>query len=236
MDCTKILHSAAQSPRFCTFYLDAYSFFLEAFTLLQEVHLSHAPSPLGIAGKVRLWGGSGGWCACRSGSAQAVGLVVRVSVGGQDWDVSTFTGSYNSNMAKFALPSSPGGVMPWWESESLASQFASAVGKGLGTQELGPGDKSPGDRLGPFFGYGASNDATRLDFDYLFALNEFASVVQTYSGVNRGIENTKWAQATPAAAPGPLTALGAASAFVYSRKLRNRIKASKAVSSKATTV
>ena len=126
--------------------------------------------------------------------------------------------------------------MPWWESESLASQFASAVGKGLGTQELGPGDKSPGDRLGPFFGYGASNDATRLDFDYLFALNEFVSVVQTYSGVNRGIENTKWAQATPAAAPGPLPALGAASAFVYSRKLRNRIKASKAVSSKATTV
>ena len=171
-----------------------------------------------------------------AGSAQAVGLVVRVSVGGQDWDVSTFTGSYNSNTAKFALPSSPGGVMPWWESESLASQFASAVGKGLGTQELGPGDKSPGDRLGPFFGYGASNDATRLDFDYLFALNEFVSVVQTYSGVNRGIENTKWAQAAPAAAPGPLPALGAASAFVYSRKLRNRIKASKAVSSKATTV
>jgi hypothetical protein len=43
------------------------------------------------------------------GSAQAFG----VNVGGQDWDVSTFTGTYDAKTSKFALPAN-GGVMPWF--------------------------------------------------------------------------------------------------------------------------
>lgn len=46
--------------------------------------------------------------ALAAGQAQAV----VVNVNSQDWNVTTFTGSYNANISKFALPSS-GGVMPW---------------------------------------------------------------------------------------------------------------------------
>ena len=66
-----------------------------------------------------------------AGQAQALG--VRVNVGGQDWDVTTFTGGYNSNPAnrsKFHMLSA-GGVMPWWNDSSLAESFATAVGPSL---------------------------------------------------------------------------------------------------------
>ena len=53
--------------------------------------------------------------ALNTSQAKAGGLVT-VNVVGQDWDVTTFTGSYNNNKTKFALPSSPGEVMPWWGS------------------------------------------------------------------------------------------------------------------------
>ncbi len=61
------------------------------------------------------------------GSAQAF----VVNVGGQDWDVSTFTGTYDANTSKFALPAN-GGVMPWWGSRVLVSQFTSSVGSNFG--------------------------------------------------------------------------------------------------------
>jgi len=56
---------------------------------------------------------------------------VIVTVGGQQYDVTTFTGSYNSNVSKFATPAN-GGVMPWWGDSSLATQIANAVGNSLG--------------------------------------------------------------------------------------------------------
>ena len=43
-----------------------------------------------------------------AGQARAV----IVTVGGQDWDVTTFTGAYNDNTAKFQTAAN-GGVMPW---------------------------------------------------------------------------------------------------------------------------
>jgi hypothetical protein len=61
------------------------------------------------------------------GSAQAI----VVNVGGVQYDVTTFNGSYNDNTSKFALPPAPG-VMPWWGSQSLAQQFAAALGGNLG--------------------------------------------------------------------------------------------------------
>jgi len=159
-----------------------------------------------------------------AGPAQA--LAVKVNVGGQNWVVTTFTGSYNNNKTKFALPSSPGGVMPWWGSESLASQFASAVGHSLGTQVFEGIAAVNRGKIGSFFGYDASIDDTKLYFDYSFALKDGTFEVRQNSGRNLGIENTKWAQGTLAPAPGPLPALGAAAAFGLSRKLRSRIKKS----------
>jgi hypothetical protein len=63
-----------------------------------------------------------------TGQAQAV----VVNVGGQNWDVTTFTGTYEANSVKFAPPPPPApGVMPWWGSQSLASHFAYLEGNGL---------------------------------------------------------------------------------------------------------
>jgi hypothetical protein len=74
------------------------------------------------------------------GSAQAY----VVTVGGVQYDVTTFTGTYNANTSKFAPPPAPG-VMPWWGSSASALAFASAVGNYFGSQN-GPGG-------GPLFAY-----------------------------------------------------------------------------------
>ena len=68
------------------------------------------------------------------GSAQAY----VVTVGGVQYDVTTFTGTYNANTSKFALPPAPG-VMPWWGSLSTVNQFAIAVAAALGAPNYGGG-------------------------------------------------------------------------------------------------
>jgi hypothetical protein len=70
--------------------------------------------------------------ALTAGQAQAV----VVTVNGQDWDVTTFTGSYDTDTSKFALPSL-GGVMPWRGSSDLTNSFASAVSTSLGYPNFG---------------------------------------------------------------------------------------------------
>ena len=74
-----------------------------------------------------------------------------VTVGGIQYDVTTFTGSYNDNASKFATAAN-GGVMPWWGSGggSLARDFTTAVGTNLGTPNL-----DRGINYGPYFGQGA---------------------------------------------------------------------------------
>ena len=76
------------------------------------------------------------------GAGQAQALVV--TVGGQQWDVTTFTGSYSANTTKFNTAAS-GGQMPWWGSSTTANAFATAVGAGLGTPNIGT--------VGPLFGF-----------------------------------------------------------------------------------
>jgi len=73
--------------------------------------------------------------ALTAGRAQAV----VVNVGGQDWDVTTFTGSYNGNSSQFATPAN-GGMIPWWNNNTLAQQFTIAVAASFGDP-------------GPQFGY-----------------------------------------------------------------------------------
>jgi hypothetical protein len=96
------------------------------------------------------------------GSAQAY----VVTVGGVQYDVTTFTGSYDANTSKFALPPAPG-VMPWWGSSSNATAFASAVGTNLGT---------PNNPYGPFFAhsydpnYDSMGDGSFLLLSFLLPL------------------------------------------------------------------
>jgi hypothetical protein len=51
----------------------------------------------------------------------------QVNVSGSSYDVTTFTGDYNSNTSKFNITD-----MPWFGDQSMADSFASAVGAALG--------------------------------------------------------------------------------------------------------
>jgi hypothetical protein len=143
------------------------------------------------------------------GSAQAF----VVTVGGTQYDVTTFTGSYNSDTNKFETAAN-GGVMPWWGSESLAEGFASLVGLELGLPNYS-------NTHGPLFAW-------------RFRLQDAVDNCYYISGTTGcGIANNSisyvYAQATPyappsAPVPGPPLLFGAAAAFGFSRKLRKRIK------------
>ena len=139
----------------------------------------------------------------------------RVTVGGLQYDVTTFTGSYNSDTSKFAPPPAPG-VMPWWGSQASASAFFAAVGGGLGYPNAGV--------FTPYFAYSQVGNGVNI----LYADN---TLVQQQNQTLVG-DIAVYAQATlytaPAAAvPGPLPLFGAAAAFGFSRKLRKRIQESR---------
>jgi hypothetical protein len=143
------------------------------------------------------------------GSAQAF----VVTVDGVQYDVTTFTGSYNSDTNKFQTPAN-GGVMPWWTGAAvgegiLANAFATQVGLGLGLPNSG---------TGPACGYRQFGGVQN------FRVNSSNSPFN--QAVNDG-EIFTYAQATlytATPAPGPLPVLGAGAAFGFSRKLRKRIK------------
>jgi hypothetical protein len=157
--------------------------------------------------------------ALTAGQAQA--LVV--NVGGEDWDVTTFTGSYYANTSKFATAAN-GGVMPWWGNGDLATSFALRVNHSLSSHN------DVGRLVGPRFAIQLRSTGAgitpgpeakiKVGFRLFFELTESHDTLS---------EKT-WAQAipftppAPAAAPGPLPILGAAAAFGFSRKLRKRIK------------
>jgi hypothetical protein len=168
--------------------------------------LSVAKSTLGVAMAMG---------ALAAGQARAV----IVNVEGQDWDVTTFTGTYNDNPSKFATAAN-GGVMPWWGNSSLANDFASVVLSSLGYWN--PIDDNPDQGPNFAFGYDNTHHAPTLPG---WGWNGNFNLVMS-SGY-RISDNVVWAQAapaSPAAVPGPLPALGAAAAFGFSRKLRKRIK------------
>ena len=104
--------------------------------------------------------------------------------------------------------------MPWFGSQGLARDFATAVGNQLGVGELGQG---------PLFAYST------------FSL--FGTVVTTVNAVNAlgltispvpilaGASNN-YAVAREVPVPGPLPLMGAGIAFGFSRRLRSRIQRS----------
>jgi hypothetical protein len=153
-----------------------------------------------------------------AGQARAV----VVNVDGQDWDVTTFSGGYYENSSKFETPAN-GGVMPWWNNINLAGTFTAAVSSSLGDE-------------GPYFAFetdptafGGVGVINQLIYNSSHPMTIFgagkAGIGPGYGGPQAG-----WAQATPytspAGAPGPLPALGAAAAFGFSRERRKRIKGS----------
>ena len=142
-----------------------------------------------------------------------------VTVGGVQYDVTTFTGSYSANTSKFALPAN-GGVMPWWGSFSIADQFAGAVG-------AAPGAPNYGGDYGPIFAYSynpgsSENETPPQVLGRLYRI----STSSTQSAAPAPDAVFTYAQATlyTAPAPGPLPLFGAAAAFGFSRQLRKRIK------------
>jgi hypothetical protein len=159
--------------------------------------------------------------ALTAGQAQALG--VRVNINGQVYNVSTFSGSYNDNTAKFNLPAA-GGVMPWWSNGTVAAQFAIAVDAQLGTPNILDGLSGPpaGTGAGPFFGYETNGPDNIM---YGFGWVSGYGVGQGVIGFPSGGASRTWAQVT--AVPGPLPVLGAIAAFGFSRKLRKRLKSSK---------
>jgi hypothetical protein len=93
------------------------------------------------------------------GSAQAY----VVTVGGVQYDVTTFTGSYDADTSKFATPAN-GGVMPWWTGngdKALASEFATKVGFFFGLPNSGLA-VSPS---GPAFAYRQFSQAQSIQVD-----------------------------------------------------------------------
>jgi len=149
-----------------------------------------------------------------------------VTVNSVQYDVTTFTGTYNANTSKFETAAN-GGVMPWWgvsgSSNGGATQFAIAVGSSLDFPNQN------GSR-GPYFAWQGQGNVT-----YKFVCVSSCSgqpgtdhAARSNTGPN---EPLVWAQATPtplappaAPVPAPLPLFGAAAAFGFSRKLRKRIK------------
>lgn len=181
-------------------------------------------------------------------SASALQTVV---VGGKTYEVDIFTGSYSANASKFALP--PTGQMPWWGSQSLATQFATAVADGLG---LTPGNRPPGVPGVPGFSGAGIGPLFTSATDFAVLIGEvpvpvtrnslFYQVGPTTKGTYPfgtlpplPIPQSGFASAllpyavareiSTQSVPAPLPLLGASAAFGFSRRLRSRIRRSTTV-------
>jgi hypothetical protein len=103
--------------------------------------------------------------------------------------------------------------MPWWGPETLAEQFRTQVGSGLGFPNFDA-------THGPLFAWSVRLDNGNINACFVLSSND--------SGCGQAATNDvrTYAQAAQVSAsvPGPLPALGAAAAFGFSRKLRKLIK------------
>lgn len=137
------------------------------------------------------------------GHAQAVA----VTVGGNDYDVSYFSGTYADNSSRFNSTD-----MPWWGDGSLAESLALAVGDKLGNLYY---------EYGPLFAF-----ETRTSFN-----NSVVSYMKAYDWPNSSFTSSDFSETRPYAfvqqaqpVPGPLPVLGAAAAFGWSRRMRRHLK------------
>jgi hypothetical protein len=188
------------------------------------------------------------------GAGEAQALVVNVN--GQNWNVTFFDGTQGgSNAALFRTPAQ-GGAMPWFTDDAescgtninaslsacLAAQFARAVGtslngelplrlrfafSGMTSNSVGPGVEGT-----PCTSYDCLRTGQFIVINTLGTITPIpvgALELDTEPQASIG----RWAYvALPV--PGPLPALGAAAAFGFSRKLRQRIKVNKSVGASIT--
>lgn len=133
---------------------------------------------------------------------------VVVNVSGIDYNVTTFTGSYNDFSSRFSVTE-----MPWFgKATTTVDAFVSAVGAQLGFPN------SLGGNLTPFYARSIGSNVQVRATDST-AVVFGTAILLTQSRV--------YAVATEVSAsapvPGPLPLFGAAAAFRWSRRLRSRI-------------
>ncbi|WP_323205812.1 hypothetical protein [Synechococcus sp. BA-132 BA5] len=136
---------------------------------------------------------------------------IQAVVGGKTYQVSTFSGSFNANRAKFTAAD-----MPWFGSQGLARDFATTIGNQLGVGALGQG---------PLFAYSTFSLFGTV-ISSINAVNAFditLSPVPIRAGTSR---TYAVAQEIPVPVPAPLPLMGAGVAFGFSRRLRSRIQRS----------
>jgi hypothetical protein len=145
-----------------------------------------------------------------------------VTVGGVQYDVTTFTGSYTANSSKFNTAAN-GGVMPWFGSSSLALSFATAVGTNLGTPNSFIGNTS-----GPAFSYQTSSTGDTFGKSFCTASCFLSGDDNSWTaGTSVVYAQVAVYTAPTQPAPGPLPLFGAGAAFGFSRQLRKRIQGSR---------
>lgn len=139
---------------------------------------------------------------------------VTVIVDGNSYDVTVFTGSYNSNTSLFQSLSP--GQMPWWGDTTgdTASAFATQVFNQLGS--------GPTSGYGPVFAYD-------IDAGGVVGITQSLTHLPSQNVETIGLnDSVAYAIATPLGpppnqVPAPLPVFGAMAAFGCSRKLRKRI-------------
>ena len=149
-----------------------------------------------------------------------------INVGGQDYDVTTFQGSYidPTLTPNFNTPTQ-GGVMPWWGDRTLTQEFRDKVE----VAELAGVSGALGFPNGgnsPFFAYSA--DSVNVSMEYTFSGN-IPPRGPYFNNIPIGAPYPVWAQAV--AVPGPAPILGIPVVVAYCRKLKQRIKARRDASS-----
>ena len=139
-----------------------------------------------------------------------------VTVDSIDYDVTVFSGSYNSDPALFQVP--PFGKVPWWGDVTLALKFAPQV-----YNQLGPGPTSGN---GPIFAYELSGaDILGISQDLADPLVQYPETIEINAAVNYAIATPL--NSAPTSVPAPLPVFGAAAALGWSRQLRKRIDSPK---------
>ncbi len=147
----------------------------------------------------------------------AQALTVPITVDGTTYNVTTFTGTYDGNVAKFNTLAN-NGLMPWWGSQSLASTFASQISTQLGLPNA--------TAVGPNFAYQALDISGDINVESSAFFQVFGFVTTSFflaSDLSTYATASPVSVPAPAAVPGPLPIFGAAAAFGMSRRLRHRI-------------
>jgi hypothetical protein len=163
-----------------------------------------------------------GWSILSAGNAQAF----NVTWNGTNYDVTTFTGDYASNISKFATPSN-GGQMPWWGSAADTWSFMQATAGNTTDLYTNLGVNPTTNTI--IFGYDVQTFSMMGTSMTQWTGKEYSDGAFGSSGGSDtdtayGSKSISWAQATEVTAvPGPLPILGIGAALGFSRKLKKRI-------------